>query len=108
MACGESAKLNMGTQERQAAKALFLTADNLPTKLATTIAATVSSHSKAPVTTDEPKPVIEPGKAGRLMSKEEAQRVKDAIAKASSVEEVRRLERSLKEGFMPTMDAVGA
>jgi U2 small nuclear ribonucleoprotein A' len=46
--------------------------------------------------------------AGRLMSKEEAQRVKDAIGKATSVEEIRRLERSLREGFMPTMDAIGA
>ena len=95
-------------QERQAAKTLFLTADNLPTQLATTLSTTVSTHAKAPVTTDEPKPVVAPGKAGRLMTKEEAQRVKDAIAKATSIEEIRRLERSLKEGFMPSMDAVGA
>ena len=97
-----------GTQERQAGKTLFLTADNLPTQLATTLSTTVSAHAKTSVTTDEPKPVVAPGKAGRLMSKEEAQRVRDAIAKATSVEEIRRLERSLKEGFMPTMDAVGA
>ena len=42
------------------------------------------------------------------MSKEDAQRVKEAIAKATSVEEIRRLERSLKEGFLPGMDSVGA
>ena len=60
------------------------------------------------MTTDEPKPVVAPGKAGRLMSKEDAQRVKEAIAKATSVEEIRRLERSLKEGFLPGMDSVGA
>ncbi len=95
-------------QERQAGKTLFLTADNLPTQLATTLSTTVSTNTKAPVTTDEPKPVVTPGKAGRLMSKEEAQRVKEAIAKATSVEEIRRLERSLKEGFLPSMDSVGA
>lgn len=42
------------------------------------------------------------------MSKEEQQRVKDAIAKATSMEEVRRLERSLRDGFLPDMDSVGA
>lgn len=95
-------------QEREAAKTLFLTADGLPTQLATTLSTTVSTHAKATVTIDEPKPVVAPGKAGRLMSKEEAQRVKEAIAKATSIEEIRRLERSLREGFMPNMDSVGA
>ncbi|KAI0803151.1 L domain-like protein [Irpex lacteus] len=95
-------------KERQAGKSLFLTADNLPTQLATTLSTTVSTHSKTAVTTDEPKPVVTPGKAGRLMSKEDAQRVKEAIAKATSVEEIRRLERSLKEGFLPELDSVGA
>ncbi|KAI1797591.1 L domain-like protein [Ganoderma leucocontextum] len=95
-------------KERQAAKALFLTADNLPTQLATTISQTVSNHSsKPPVTTDEPKPAPK-GKAGRLMSKEEADKVREAISRATSVEEIRRLERMLKEGFLPGMDAVGA
>jgi U2 small nuclear ribonucleoprotein A' len=42
------------------------------------------------------------------MSKEEAERVKQAIAKATSIEEIRRLERSLKEGYLPAMEAVGA
>ncbi|KAJ7071496.1 leucine-rich repeat-domain-containing protein [Mycena amicta] len=96
-------------KERQTAKALFLTADNLPTALATTISSTVSTQSsKALVTTDEPKPAPMPGKAGRLMSKEDAEKVKAAIAKASSMEEVRRLERSLREGYMPEMESVGA
>ncbi|KAJ3490506.1 hypothetical protein NLI96_g1403 [Meripilus lineatus] len=96
-------------KERQAAKTLFLTADGLPTQLATTLSTTVSVHgAKAPIATDEPKPVVPHGKAGRLMSKEEADKVKEAIARATSIEEVRRLERSLKEGFLPTMEAVGA
>ncbi|TFY53115.1 hypothetical protein EVJ58_g9635 [Rhodofomes roseus] len=96
-------------KERQAAKSLFLTADNLPTQLADTLSKTVSTHAaKAPVATDEPKPAAAPGKAGRLMSKEEAEKVKEAIARATSIEEIRRLERSLREGFMPDMQAVGA
>lgn len=96
-------------QERQTGKSLFLTAEGLPTALATTISSTVSKHStKVVITIDEPKPVPPAGKAGRLMSKEEAERVKQAIAKATSIEEIRRLERSLKEGYLPAMEAVGA
>lgn len=83
------------------AKGLFLTQDNLPTALATSISTTVTAPSaKAVVSTDEPKPVI-PGKAGRLMTAEEKERVKAAIANATSADEVRKLERSLKEGWMP-------
>nr|QXO15396.1 U2 small nuclear ribonucleoprotein A' [Pleurotus tuber-regium] len=96
-------------KERKAAKALFLTADNLPTALATTLSTTVSTHSAKPaITMDEPKPAMPSGKAGRLMSKEDAEKVKAAIAKATSVEEIRRLERSLREGYMPEMESVGA
>ncbi|KAF8898433.1 leucine-rich repeat-domain-containing protein [Infundibulicybe gibba] len=96
-------------KERSTAKSLFLTAENLPTALATTISTTVSTHStKIAVTTDEPRPVAAAGKAGRLMSKEDADRVKAAIAKATSVEEIRKLERSLREGYMPEIESVGA
>ncbi|KAI0823042.1 L domain-like protein [Trametes gibbosa] len=96
-------------KERQAARALFLTADNLPTQLATTLSQTVSTHSSKPaVTSDEPKPLVQAGKAGRLMSKEEADKVREAIARATSVEEIRRLERMLREGFLPGMESVGA
>ncbi|KAH0838486.1 L domain-like protein [Lanmaoa asiatica] len=94
-------------KERQTGKSLFLTAEGLPTALATTISTTISS-TKVAITIDEPKPVPLAGKAGRLMSKEEAERVKQAIAKATSIEEIRRLERSLKEGYLPVMEAVGA
>jgi len=96
-------------KERTTAKAMFLTAEKLPTALATTISSTVSTNtSKSAVTTDEPRPVVPTGKAGRLMSKEDAEKVKKAIASATSVEEIRRLERNLREGYMPDMDAVGA
>jgi len=93
-------------KERQYAKGLFTTADGLPNSLATTLSTTVSTHTTATtVTTDEPRPAA---KAGRLMSKEEADRVRKAIASATSVEEIRKLERSLKEGYLPGVDAVGA
>jgi U2 small nuclear ribonucleoprotein A' len=95
-------------KERQAAKSLFLTAEGLPTALATTISTTVSTNSKAAVTTDEPRVAAPSAKAGRLMSKEDAEKVKQAIAKATSVEEIKRLERSLREGYLPGMDSVGA
>ncbi|KAF9243910.1 L domain-like protein [Melanogaster broomeanus] len=96
-------------KERQTGKSLFLTAEGLPTALATTISTTVSKHgAKAAITIDEPKAAPLAGMAGRLMSKEEADRVKQAIAMATSIEEIRRLERSLKEGYMPSMEAVGA
>jgi U2 small nuclear ribonucleoprotein A' len=42
------------------------------------------------------------------MSKEDAEKVKQAIANASSVEEVRKLERRLREGYLPDAEAVGA
>ena len=85
-----------------------MTAEGLPTALATTISTTVSVHStKAAVTTDEPGPTAPAMKAGRLMSKEEADRVKQMISKATSVDEIKRLERSLRDGYMPEME-VGA
>jgi U2 small nuclear ribonucleoprotein A' len=96
-------------KERTQAKALFMTAEGLPTALATTISATVSAHSTtATLTTDEPKAAHIPGKAGRLMSKEDQERVKAAIAKATSIEEVRKLERNLREGYLPEIESVGA
>lgn len=57
---------------------------------------------------DEPKAAQNTLKAGRLMSKEDQDKVKAAIAKATSIEEVRRLERSLREGYVPEIESVGA
>ncbi|KAF9023436.1 L domain-like protein [Hymenopellis radicata] len=96
-------------KERQMAKTLFLTAEKLPTALATTISTAVSTQaSKVALLSDEPRPAVSTIKPGRFMSKEEAERVKAAIAKATSVEEIRKLERSLREGYMPEMESVGA
>lgn len=98
------------SQERAAAKALFLTPDKLPTALATTISTTVSTNtSKAAVSTDEPKPAsVAPGMAGRLMTEEDKVKVRAAIADAKNAEEVRKLERSLREGWLPSVNPVGA
>jgi U2 small nuclear ribonucleoprotein A' len=91
-------------QERTGAKTLFLTPDDLPTSLATTLSSTVTTTTSRPaVSTDEPRPAAAPGKAGRLMTAEEKERVKAAIVNASSAEEVRKLERSLKEGWVPNV-----
>lgn len=96
-------------KERETGKSMFLTAEGQLNALATTISTTVSKHgTKTTNTIDEPKLALPAGKAGRLMTKEEVERVKQAIAKATSIEEIRRLERSLKEGYMPGMDSVGA
>lgn len=95
-------------KERAAAKALFMTAEQKETALATSIISNVSTRAAKPaLTIDEPKASMS-GKAGRLLSKEEQDRVKAAIAKATSMEEVRRLERALKEGYVPELESVGA
>ncbi|KAJ3812096.1 leucine-rich repeat-domain-containing protein [Lentinula aff. lateritia] len=96
-------------EERSLGKQSFLTPDSRLTALAETLSTTVStSTAKTALTTDEPRPAATMAKAGRLMSKEDAERVKAAIAKATSIEEIRRLERSLRDGYMPEMESVGA
>ncbi|KAL5534639.1 hypothetical protein ACEPAG_1102 [Sanghuangporus baumii] len=95
-------------KERQTAQALFVTPDGLLTALATTLSTTISANApKAPVHADEPKAAPTQFKAGRLMTKEEAARTRAAIAAATSAEEIQKLERSLREGWVPN-DPVGA
>ncbi|EJD04395.1 L domain-like protein [Fomitiporia mediterranea MF3/22] len=103
-------------KERQAAQTLFVTPDGLLTALATTLSTTVSSNApKAPVHVDELKAAAATAattttqqfKAGRLMTKEEAARVRAAIAAATNAEEIQKLERSLREGWIPN-NPVGA
>ncbi|KLO20463.1 L domain-like protein, partial [Schizopora paradoxa] len=97
-------------KEREAAKALFVTPDGLLTALASTLSSTVSNKGAKPVVNaDEPKPAsAAAGMAGRLMSEEEKAKVRAAIAAASSMEEVQKLERSLREGWVPSVNPVGA
>ncbi|KAH7104306.1 L domain-like protein [Auriculariales sp. MPI-PUGE-AT-0066] len=90
-------------KERTTAKSLFLTEDELLTDLATRLSTTISAQSVKGLSTEEPRQAAAAaiGRAGRLMSEEERTKVKLAIANATSADEVVRLERSLKEGFLP-------
>ncbi|KAG8966522.1 U2 snRNP complex subunit, partial [Tulasnella sp. 427] len=78
-------------KERKSAKALFLTPDDLPTALATSLTASKAAPSKGSATTEEEpsagRAALGGGKAGRLMTAEERERVKAAILKATSAEE---------------------
>jgi U2 small nuclear ribonucleoprotein A' len=96
-------------KERTHAKTLFLTPDSLETALASQLANTVTTNAaKAAAASiiDEPRNASSSagpggGKAGRLMTAEEKARIKAAIAKATSAEEIKALERSLREGWIP-------
>lgn len=96
-------------KERQAAQSLFVTPEGLLTGLASTISTTVSSNAaKTATNADEPKAASAQVKAGRLMTDEEKSRVRAAIAAAKTTEEIQRLERSLREGWVPDTSQVGA
>ena len=85
-----------------------MTPEGLLTALATTLSTAVSANApRAPVHADEPKAAPTQVKAGRLMTKEEAARTRAAIAAATSAEEIQKLERQLREGYVPS-DAVGS
>lgn len=91
--------------ERSTATSLFLTAPpaSQPTALALSIlesspvVAAPAASSAGEVTK----------KAGRLMGEDEKQKIREAIARAGSVEEVRALERMLAEGFVPEKESTG-
>ncbi|KAM0787954.1 hypothetical protein ACM66B_006158 [Microbotryomycetes sp. NB124-2] len=102
-------------KERVRARELFTTKDGSPTALATAFAEAAASNSAANaptlvaangVKTFEPGVELAAGatsgKAGRLLTKEEKERVRQAIEGAESVEEIRRLQRMLAQGFVPT------
>lgn len=95
-------------QERKHAKTLFLTPDGLPTALATSLQSAKAQQSSKNVASTEEEPTtagaaadLAAGRAGRLMTAEEKARVKASILSATSAEEVRRLEKTLKEGWVP-------
>ena len=104
--CTET-QLNPCWQERTHAKTLFLTPDELETALATQLASTVTTNAAKAATAsivDEPsaaRAASGSGKAGRLMTVEEKARIKAAIAKATSADEIKTLERCLREGWIP-------
>jgi len=94
-------------KERQAAQQLFLTPDKLPTSLYTTLLQTRTTAVAAASSADSEEATggsktFVPGASGRLMTAEEKNRIRDALTKATSAEEVRRLERQLREGYIPS------
>ncbi|KAK4701467.1 U2 small nuclear ribonucleoprotein A', partial [Phenoliferia sp. Uapishka_3] len=106
-----TASLQPPSQDRALSKSLFLTSTGSPTPLALSlIAAAAATTTSAIHKTFEPgtagsvevAAVNGSGKAGRLLSKEEKERVRAAIEGAESVEEIRRLQRMLAQGFVPT------
>lgn len=87
-------------QDREHARSLFLTAAGEPTPLHTSFLSAVATGSAAPSLVPKTfEPGVEPasvekaaaGKAGRLLTKEEKERVRKAIEGAESVEEVSRI-----------------
>lgn len=81
-----------------------------PTALAASLASGVSGvpslGGRARMFEPGQEPTIEAaattGKAGRLLTREEKDRVRAAIEGAESVEEIRRLQRMLAQGFVPS------
>ncbi|KAG8859333.1 U2 snRNP complex subunit [Tulasnella sp. 330] len=102
-------------KEKKQAKTLFLTPDDLPTALATSLRSAKTQQSSKNVASTEEEPTatgaaanLAAGRAGRLMTAEEKARVKASILSATSAEEVRRLEKTLKEGWVPPPAAATA
>lgn len=100
--------------ERKTAKELFVDAETqLPTKLAlslTTDAAAEEAARRAQAALSAGgagsesmggKGAGAAGGKGRLLSADERARIRDAILRTSSVEEIKRLERMLNEGRVP-------
>ncbi|CEQ39178.1 SPOSA6832_00712 [Sporobolomyces salmonicolor] len=89
-------------KDRDHASSLFLNPDGTPTALHTAFLAAAASGAAAPSLVNgaggaktfepgvEPAAAAASGKAGRLLTKEEKERVRQAIEGAESVEEVRR------------------
>ena len=97
--------------ERAAAKALFEDAETgLPSQLAhsmTSEAATNAANAAAnAVLAQSGAGKTLNGAAGRTMTDDERARVREAIKGASSIEEIKRLERMLAEGRVPEGQAL--
>ncbi|KDN51504.1 hypothetical protein RSAG8_00049, partial [Rhizoctonia solani AG-8 WAC10335] len=95
-------------KERKSCKSLFVTAEGLPTALATSIEESATAQPTGLTFTPggeevkvDDRPGQKAGAAGRLMTAEERARVREAIANASSAEEIKRLERALRDGYVP-------
>jgi len=94
-------------KERLRAKELFLEAGTQnPTQLSLSISSNVPTKP-VPIKSKQFIPGSNIGEKGKLLTDEERERVKKAIEKATSVEEVRRLRRQLDEGYVPDDKSLG-
>ncbi|GAA5996547.1 hypothetical protein JCM5350_002188 [Sporobolomyces pararoseus] len=100
-------------KDREHANSLFQTSSSEPTPLHQQFLSQIQTGRVAPSLSSKTfEPGVEQaettttnsgsGNAGRLLSKEEKERVRTAIEKAESVEEIRRLQRMLAQGFIPS------
>lgn len=86
--------------ERQSARSLYTTAEGSPTELAASMGAqSVQIEPQANGKTFE-VPGSAPSK-GKGLTEEQKQRVRKAIEKAGTLEEIQRLKRMLQDGFIP-------
>lgn len=89
--------------ERDHARSLFVDEEtSLPSKLALSLTsdATTAAQSATAAVSNDGGAQGDAGK-GRLMTSEEKAKIREAIQKAGSMEEVRKLERMLAEGRVP-------
>lgn len=92
--------------ERAHARSLFVDEEtNLPNKLALSLTsdATTAAQSASAEATGDNTAQGDAGK-GRLMTSEEKAKIREAIQNATSIEEIRKLERMLAEGRMPATE----
>lgn len=98
----------MNVQERKQAISIFLDAKKEPTALAQSIS---SASVSAPAAPQENGKTFQPGQEalegpedkGRLLTSKDKEIIKQAIEAATSIEEIKRLQRSLDEGFVPDL-----
>ena len=88
---------------RDAGRALFTDpATGLPNALAVKLSTSLSTIVPGAKTFEAGKSTQSgPGGKGRLMTPEEKKRVVEALTRAKTADEVRRLERMLAEGLVP-------
>lgn len=98
----------MKQKERDHARSLFVDAEDVPTELARSMGAAqangaANGNGQAPRSrTFEPGGAqLEGAKVGKGLTDEQKQRVRKAIEKAGTLEEIQRLKRMLQDGFLP-------
>lgn len=88
-------------KERKEAQELFETSDGRPTAAAQEIRALKTTRSDELDASNDNTFVPGGEDKGRLLTAEDRENIRKAIMEASSVDEVARLERMLRDGFIP-------